>query len=375
MTNSLISFYDTENTCLIKSSGSYLFDERGERYIDFESGDWVVNLGHSHSKINAVISNQVEILFHDGIAFRSHEAEKLSLNLQQKLGMQNGQSVFLSSGSEAVNLGITIAKQLTKRSKVLKLDCSYLAAYGNGCESQNQDLVSIKTNEIEAIDSLVFDELAVFVFESGSSSGLIHFPDFEFIDKLISSLRKHDVLIMVNEVTTGLGRTGKWFGFQHYDIQPDIVAVGKALGNGYPISGVVISDKTVHQFQNNKFRYAQSHQNDSMGCRIGNEVLHILDSEDIIEISRNKGQYFKKFLIELQLAHSSVIKEVRGKGLMLAIEFFEHEFANQLYKALFNNGFVVGHKSNVIRFMPPLLIDRNDIQLLVETIDVMLSKI
>lgn len=130
------------------------------------------------------------------------------------------------------------------------MDCSYLSTFGHAQISEsNTDLINISFNNVEAISKLDFKEIAVFVFEPGNYSSLIKYPETNFINTVVKEIKKHNGLLMANEVTTGFGRTGKWFGFQYYDYQPDIVSVGKALGNGYPISGVAISSNISELFQ------------------------------------------------------------------------------------------------------------------------------
>lgn len=302
--------------------------------------------------------------------FRNRESEELSVKLLDKLGLAGGQSAFLNSGSEAVNLGISIAKNVTGRSKILKMDCSYLSAFGHGqISDMNSNLLSIPIDNLDAISNLDFTEIAAFVFEPGNSSSLIRYPTQNFIKAIAAEVKKHNGLLMANEVTTGFGRTGKWFGFQHYDYQPDIVSVGKALGNGYPISGVAISSKVAELFSKSPFRYAQSHQNDPLGCAIALEVINAIEHDDLIKRSSEMGDYFKQRLIELQTKHTPDIVDIRARGLMIGIEIATSEKADCIYNQLISNGFLVGFKERTIRFMPPLIIERKHIDDLIQTID------
>jgi acetylornithine/N-succinyldiaminopimelate aminotransferase len=369
MKNPIIPLYKQADKLIIRSEDCYVYDSDNKQYIDFESGDWSSNLGHSNPKISERIKQQVDKLIHDGLRFRNKESELLSLKLLDKLGLNGGQSAFVNSGSEAVNLGITIAKNLTGRKKVLKMDCSYLSAFGHGqILKSNSDLINIPFDNLDAISKLDFQEISVFVFEPGNSSSLIKYPNADFIYAVASKIKKHGGLLMANEVTTGFGRTGKWFGFQHYDYLPDIVSVGKALGNGYPISGVAISSDISELFQKSPFRYAQSHQNDALGCAIGLEVINTIEKLDLINKGFEKGEYFKQSLIKLRTKHSAIV-DIRARGLMIAIELKTTELADFIYSQLIEYGFLVGIKDNTMRFMPPLIIERKYIDKLIETID------
>lgn len=369
MKNLIIPLYKQADRLIIRSENCYIFDSDNKRYVDFESGDWASNLGHSNLKINERIKQQVDKLIHDGLRFRNNESEQLSLKLLDKLGLNGGQCAFVNSGSEAVNLGITIAKNLTGRKKVLKMDCSYLSAFGHGQISEsNIDLINIPFNNLDTISELDFQEISAFVFEPGNSSSLIKYPNSDFINAVASRIKKQGGLLMANEVTTGFGRTGKWFGFQHYDYQPDIVSVGKALGNGYPVSGVAISSAISELFQKSPFRYAQSHQNDALGCAVGLEVINTIEKQDLIRKGFEKGEYFKQKLIQLQIKQSEII-DIRARGLMIAIELKSNDLADFIYNQLIENGFLVGFKERTLRFMPPLIIKEKDIDNLIETID------
>lgn len=375
MPNPVIPLYKQNDSFIVRAENCYVYDKDHNRYIDFESGDWAANLGHSNAGISERIKLQVDKLVHDGLRFRNIESEQLSLKLLDKLGLNSGQCAFLNSGSEAVNLGITIAKNLTGRKKVLKLEGSYLSAFGHGQISEhNEDLISISFTNMDAFSDLDYNEIAVFVFEPGNSWGFIRFPEPDFIKAIVSEIKKHKGMLMANEVTTGFGRTGKWFGFQHYDYHPDIVSVGKALGNGYPVSGVAISSLVSELFLKSPFRYAQSHQNDALGCAVGLEVINIMEKEDLIRKSSEKGEYFKQRLIQLQQKHPKHILDVRARGLMLAIDLMLSEFASFVCNKLYENGYLVGLKEQTLRFMPPLIIEEKEINDLTETIDSIIAK-
>jgi acetylornithine aminotransferase len=376
MLNTIIPFYNQINTSIVRGQGCYLYDSNNKEYIDFESGDWAATLGHSNEQIAAAIKKQAETIVHDGLRFRNNLAEKLSELLVEKLNLSGGKSAFLNSGSEAVNLAITIAKKLTKRTAILKLDGTYLSAFGHGQISENnQELLSIPLNDFDTLSNIDFDTIAGFAFEPGNSWGLVKFPFVEFINAIALKVKKSGGLLIANEVTTGFGRTGKWFGFQHYNYNPDIVAMGKALGNGYPISAVSISNATSDLFDRNSFRYAQSHQNDPLGCAVGLEVIRIYDENLLIDLSCNKGYCFKEALSKLQNTYTQHIKEIRARGLMLAVEFYSHINAERIYNQLLEMGLIVGYKENTLRFMPPIIIEKTHINQLISAIDSCISQI
>jgi acetylornithine aminotransferase len=368
MNNNIIPLYPTSTKRLDRSAGCYQYDTDGKEYIDFEAGVWCANLGHSHHRIVSVINQQAPISIHHGYRFGNVNSEKLAVQLQRLMGFNDGASVFLSSGSEAVNLSITMAQRLTGKKKILKISNSYLSAFGTGqITPDNEAIVNIPFNDLAGIDQIDFREIAAFVLETGGASvEMVRFPDESFVKKMIDEALQHGLFIIADEVTTGFGRLGKWFGFQYYDIMPDMVVTGKALGNGYPVSAVTVNANVLHQLKNNPFVYAQSHQNDPLGCAIGLEVIKVFEEEQILENCNHMGNYFRQQLEDLCNANTDKIKECRAKGLMLALEFQETFDAKCIDEALFESGFVFSFKQNTLRFLPPLTITQYEIDKLIE---------
>ena len=375
METKISRFYHPSNRFVIKSKGCYQYDSEGKEYIDFESGVWCVNIGHNHEKIIHAIKSQLNDSIHHGYRFRNYQSEDLSQKLLQLTGFNTGSSVFLSSGSEAVNLAITIARHLTKRKKILKIEDTYLSAYGFGkISEENYSLVSVQCNDSKSIEKIDFSEIAALVLETGGASICpVKFPNKEFVKKLVDIATQNNCYIIAEEVTTGIGRTGKWFGYQHYDIIPHIVVTGKGLGNGYPVSAVTIDMRTTELIELKPFRYAQSHQNDPLGCRIGLEVIKVIEDESLLQKCNATGSYFKEKLEQIKMKYHSIVKEIRARGLMLAIEFESDVEVEIIADRLFDCGFIVGCKANSLRFLPPLIIQKNDIDRMIQKLDELLK--
>jgi acetylornithine aminotransferase len=174
-----------------------------------------------------------------------------------------------------------------------------------------------------------------------------------------------------------MGRTGKWFGFQHYDLEPDIVALGKGLGNGYPVSAVVMKRDIAERLEDSGFRYAQSHQNDPLGCAVAREVIAILREGKWVERGNKVGGYLLEGLKRLEEKHE-VVKEARGRGMLLGLELCPHEHLSvqSVYEALLGCGFLVGYYSagHVLRFDPALTMQVEDITRLLESLDRILAQ-
>lgn len=376
MKSNITSFYNPTEKVLVRSEGCYQYDAQGKRYIDFESGVWCTNLGHSNREVNSFIKEHIDTLMHQGYKFRNNYSEELSVKLQSLIGFNGGSSVFLSSGSEAVNLSIMVAQHLTGRSKILKVSNSYLSAYGFGqIKADNEHQVNIGYNDYNSVNSVDFTDIAAFVIETGGASvDMVKFPDKEFVEELVKKSKSCGTIIIVDEVTTGIGRHGTWFGFQHYDIVPEVVVTGKALGNGFPISAVTFNADITKRFSSEGFIYAQSHQNDPLGCAIGLKVIDEIETKGYLLTCKERGDYFEERLNYLMSNYSKFVNDVRARGLMLAIEFTDRVDGVALHNTLFDSGFVVGFKNNTLRFLPPFTISDTDIDSLIDCIETFISK-
>lgn len=201
----------------------------------------------------------------------------------------------------------------------------------------------------------------------------------ELIQTIVSKVKEHKGWIVVDEVTVGMGRTGTWFGFEHYHIQPDVIACGKGLGNGYPISAVGICKELCELLEKTDFVYGQSHMNDPLGCSVAKEVIAVIKERDLLQQATKSGLYLKNKLSELKQKHSC-IKEVRGVGLLCAIEFMnsiDQQMLSMIHKKLFDAGYLVGLKpvANVMRFYPPLIIENHMIEAMIDALDSILDEI
>jgi acetylornithine aminotransferase len=384
------SGYDLIKTDIVRAKGCYLYDAQGQGYLDLESGVWCTALGHSHPRIVRLLQAQSKRLMHLAYRYSAPEVEAAAEAVLDVAGMEDGRCLFLSSGSEAVEFGVQVARRLSERPLLLTLSDAYLAAYGSAGRKSPAAWHTFDRQPCAAcghaetcdpackhLQSIPFDRIGGFVFEPGNSSGLVRLPPKGLLEALARRVRSQGGLVVVDEVTTGLGRTGAWFGYQHYGLQPDIVALGKGLGNGYPVSAVALTEEVAARLMATGFHYAQSHQNDPLGCAVAREVVNVLREEELIERSAELGKHVLAALTALAAEHA-VIKEVRGRGLMIAIELVSgsgHPTAIQLYHRLLERGFIVGCKpvANLLRCYPPLVIGERDMSRFVENLSAILA--
>lgn len=369
---------------IVRADGISLYDSKGKKYIDFEAGVWCTALGHNHPRINEAMKKQIDKIIHCGFMSSSQVVEEAAKDVLSTLEDFDGKCLFLSSGSEAVEFSIKISKAVMGDKKLLTFNESYLSAYGTSGSNKDAEWVkfslaecsncSHKNNcqECEQLNSLDFENIGIFVFEPGNSGGTVKLPPKNLVNEITNRIKRNNGLIIVDEVTTGIGRTGKWYGFQHYQIKPDIIAMGKGIGNGYPVSVVVVEEQIVRKMEDQNIRHSQSHQNDALGCAVISEVIKTINESNLITRSNDTGQYFIEELIKLMDSVKGRIKEVRGIGLMIAVEFRKEEqlLMEATFQHLFKEGFIIGYKPalNLIRFYPPLTITREDINLLMDAL-------
>jgi acetylornithine aminotransferase len=363
---------------IVQSEGVYIFDDTGKRYMDLESGVWCMSLGHKHRRINEAISNQMDLIIQSGFSYSSPIVDSAAKRILEITGLRDGKCVFLCSGSEAIEIGRQISKHLHGSRLSMTLHDSYLGAYSSvsdrssgwflfdwstcaNCAMQNNC-----TRECKHLTQIP-EEISEFVFEPGSSSGYVRFPPESMIRNLIQIVREKGGKILVNEVTTGMGRTGKWFGYQHYDIHPDIIAIGKGVGNGYPVSVAVLSKEMSIELETKPFKYSQSHQNDPLGASVVKAVIDQIEEAGLISRTRRNGTRFLRQLD--QLVDGEIIKEVRGRGLMMAVDVCNQEMTGQICKELIDQGFIVGNRGSFIRIDPPLTITEKEFGDFIEALE------
>lgn len=370
-----------------RAAGCYVYDESGNRYLDLESGVWALPLGHCDPDINRALHEQIEIMSHCGYRYGQSIVEVCAEKLLEINHFEDGKCVFLSSGSEAVEYGTLLAKFLKPGKKCMCLKNQYFSAYGCSVPNQEKDWAFVEWDDSEnksieeyktiLSQSIDFSDIGVFVFEPGNSSGLVKLPPENLVAALQFFCERHKILIVVDEVTTGIGRTGKWFGYMHYPICPDIVAAGKGLGNGYPVSAVIVKREVAEEAVKCGFHYAQSHQNDPLGCRVAYEVLCKIEKNHLLQHVLEQSDYFVEGYQRLN-TKIPVIAEIRRVGLLLCVELIPEisvDRMSMIEEALFDKGMIVAviPADRVIRTYCPLIISKDMIDSYFSALESVLS--
>lgn len=350
----------------VKSDNCSLFDSTGNRYLDLESGTWCTSIGHCHPRITKVITEQSSRMIHSDFTYLNPIIDVTAKKILEITGINDGKCVFLSSGSEAVEYSVQLARSITDKSIIFTMKDCFLSSLGLSGERSEKNWINFDRSHDDNLDKVDFSKIAAFVFEPGSSQGIVNFPSVTLIRKIAERTRNSGGLVIINEVTTGVGRTGEWFGYMHYGIIPDIVAMGKGIGNGYPVSCVAMSSSTVNRVDLEKFHHSQSHQNDPLGAAIALEVISVIEDDNLLRRSVELGEKIRSGLNRIKNKYG-IIKEVRGRGLMIAVEFepeLNNSVAEIVKERLVEKNIILvkrpGHE--VLRIDPALTIEIKDVE-------------
>ncbi len=361
----LFDVYPLYSITPVKALDCIITDENGVEYLDLYSGHGVISIGHSHPKYVDKLKNQL-----DKIGFYSNAIQNpLQVELAKKLGKLSGYedySLFLcSSGAEANENALKLASFHTDKSRIIAFENSFhgrtsaaVAATDNkkivAPMNAQQSVTFLPLNTIELVESeLEKGDVCCVIIEGIQGVGGLDEGTSDFFQALEIACNKHDVVLILDEVQSGYGRSGKFFAHQYHDIKPDIISIAKGMGNGFPIGGILISPKIKASYGLLGTTFGGSH----LSCVAGIAVLETIENEKLQE---NATQIYKHFLEVIK--DMPYVKKIKGKGLMLGLEFdFD---VNELRKKLIIEKHVfTGNSSNknLLRILPPLTITKEAI--------------
>ncbi len=379
MKDYLMNTYNRKKVSFTRGDGVYLWDSEGKKYLDALCGLAVTGLGHSHPEISKVIYNQSQTLIHTSNAFIIEQQKSLAKRLCQLTGMST--SFFCNSGAEAVEASIKIARKYgndknISNPKIIVMDNSFhgrtmatLSATGNkkahdGFYPLMEGLLRVPFNNTSAISELSKNDKSIVavLLEPIQGEGGIIIPDNDYLDNLRKICDENNWLLILDEVQSGFCRTGKWFGYQHSSILPDIVTVAKALGNGVPIGACLANEKA------SKILMPGSHGStfggNFLSTSVGLKVLDIMREMNLCSNVRVIGDYFEQQLHETFDSNFQV-EEIRCKGLMIGIQLKKDSV--HLAEEALDLGLVINiTQSNIIRLLPPLILNKEKVDIIID---------
>ena len=358
---------------VVSAEGIYLLDRSGKKYIDLISGIAVSNLGHQNQHIKSALLDQLNKHLH--VMVFGEFSQEIQNKLAQKLATFLPESLnclyVVNSGTEANEAALKLAKRATGKSRLVSFRGAYHGStHGSLSVSGNEqkkyafrpllpDVLQLPFNDCDALESIDHQVAGVIIEPIQGDAG-VRIPSKEFMAKLRRICDEHCILLIADEIQTGFGRTGKLFAYEHFDIVPDIVTIGKAFGGGMPIGGLVTSQKIMSLFTSNPpLGHITTFGGHPMCCAGALAGLEVLENENIVSKVEQKGVLFESLL------KHKMIKEIRRKGLFFAIELENPDIVQKVVEGCKNKGllsFWFLSCPESFRIAPPLVISMEEIK-------------
>lgn len=372
----LFDVYPLYNVTPVSAKGIVVTDDKGQDYLDYYGGHAVISIGHSHPHYVKRLKDQL-----DKIGFYSNAVQNpLQVELAEKLGVVSGcedYNLFLcNSGAEANENALKMASFATGKSKVIAFNNGFhgrtsaaVAATDNPSINaelnQQHEVVFFDLNDIKGFEREISKNVCAVIIESIQGVGGLDEPTTEFLQKVAALCKENDALLIADEVQCGFGRSGKFFGFQHHNIKPDIISIAKGMGNGFPVGGVLIHENIKAKYGMLGTTFGGNH----LACVATLAVLEVIEKENLITNAQELGVYFNEKAKEIPQ-----VKRVKGRGLMLGLEF-DFQVADLRKKLIHEQHLFTGGAKDktVLRILPALNITKQDLDVFFTALKTVLS--
>jgi len=382
------TFGDRTPVCFVRGEGLILTDTEGKKYHDFFAGIAVSALGHSHPAIVKAISSQAEKIIHCSNLYYIEPQARLAELLAKNSCMDR---VFITnSGTEANEAAIKLAKIYFYK-KNMPEKCEFISAYDSfhgrtlaalaatGQEKYQKPFRPIVTgfkhvplNDTQAlINAVDKNKTCAIILEAVQGESGVHIADAGYIQTVAKLCRDLDILFILDEIQTGLGRTGKLFAYEHFGVEPDIMTLAKALGAGFPVGAVCAKNDVASAFSVGD--HGSTYGGNPLACAVACASVSTIVNEGLASAARDRGEFFLNKLEELKKKRPGLIKEARGLGLMIALQLNAPD-AVSVKNKLFQEGFLVGSVGDdTLRILPPLIVKESEIVKMVDALEGTLS--
>lgn len=374
----------------VRGEGMHLFDDQGAEYLDFVAGIAVTALGHAHPAVTEAVTKQAAQLVHTSNLYYTGPAARLAEELCEKLGWSDGKVFLAGSGAEANECAIKLVRRWAlddhgpDRFGIIAAEGSFhgrtlgsLAATGQPAKRQPFEplpggFTHVPYDDAQALEDVLDGSHSGVLLEPVQGEGGVVVPSAGYLGSVRSLCDAHGMALIADEVQTGLGRTGRWFGFEHSGAVPDVVTLAKALGNGLPIGACAARGELADAF------HAGDHATTVGGgpvvCAAALAVLKTIDEEGLVASAASAGEALKASLQDLAKRHD-LVAAVRGEGLLVAVQL-NQELAAEVVQAALAKGLLVNNVApSVIRLCPPLIVERQQCEMAVDILDAVLSQI
>ena len=361
--------------------GCRVWDNEGNEYVDAFAGIAVNSLGYNHPVLVKAISEQAAKLMHCSNLYYTEIQAKALRVVAEATGMDR--IFFANCGAEGNEGAMKLARKYgvskaPTKYKIISADESFhgrtfdtLAATGHdyyhvGYGPLSPGHVLVPYGDIKALEAQMDDDVCAVLLEPIQGEGGVHVPPDEYLQQVRALCDKHDALLIFDEVQTGVARTGKWFAYMHSGVKPDILTFAKGIGGGFPVAGFAVPERLAHVFKPGD--HGGTFGGNPLACAAVYATLTTIKSEGLVDKVAEKGEYFKNELRKLQEKYPDKVTDVRGCGLMLGMEV-AGEGKPIVESCLANNVIVNCTAGNVIRIVPPLIISREGIDIVVAALD------
>lgn len=366
---------------LISGSGSYVYDQDGNSYLDFMSGIAVSNLGHKNPKVMQALTEQADKIWHSSNLYSNHLQEQVA----EKLTMgKDYLAFFCNSGTEANEAAIKLARKATGRSKILSFEQSFhgrtygaLSATGQPALQEGffpivEGFDYLPYNELTPLKEKMTDDVAAVMLEVIQGEGGIIPAEKEWLQAVAKLCNENGSLLIIDEIQTGMGRTGTFYAFEDYQIEPDIITIAKALANGIPVGAMIGKIELAEAFGPGS--HGTTFGGNNLAMSVADTVVGEINQPEFLAEVTAKGQYLMDKLTQLSQKSNKVL-DVRGKGLMVGVELDSPETLQQTIQELKAQKLLaIKAGKNVLRLLPPLTISHEELTKGVEIISSVLAE-
>ena len=347
--------YDVEPT---KARGVYVYDQKGTKYLDLYGGHAVISIGHGHRTYKRMLRKQLNRIGFYSNAVQNPLQEKLSAEINRQSGCTDYELFMCSSGAEANENALKLASFHTGKSRVIAFDNAFHGRTSAAVAATDNKNIQAPLNNQQQVDFLPFNDadalekelakgdVCAVIFEAIQGVGGLDEPTAAFVAKMETLCETHQTCLIADEVQSGFGRSGDFFAFQKYNINPHIISIAKGMGNGFPVGGILVNPVIKAKYGLLGTTFGGNH----LACSASLAVLQVLEKEKLYDHAKAMGEYFVAKSKEL-----SFVKTIKGRGLMLGLEF-ENEVGALRKELIFKHRIFTGGSSNknLIRILPPL---------------------
>ena len=379
----VIANYGRLPKVIVRGQGCYLYDADGQEILDMFPGWAVSGIGHCHPKVVEAVRKQVGELIHIDNTFYSEPQGQLAQMLSERAF--GGKTFFCNSGAEANEGALKLARLHTEKGKYkfitaqgsfhgrtfATVTATAQPKYHEGFMPMLPGFSYVPFNGINALKAAFDDEVAAVMVEPIQGEGGINVATPEYLEAIRDLCDENGALMILDEVQTGVGRTGKWFGYQHYDVEPDIMTMAKALGGGIAIGAMMARDKVAASLVPGK--HASTFGGNNVACAAGVAVIEAIEEGGLIEKAAEIGQYTQDKLLALKETYS-IIQGVRGKGLMIGVQL--NAPGGDIVSKCLERGLRINcTQDTVLRVMPPMIAEKEHIDKAMEILQGVLGEL